>query len=188
MLRKLIIVGVSAGISASVPILYQSNPHIVADLIESAVGEAPAPDPAQVAAIARLDAPADMTATPLGRKVLVNADGRGHFSADFRMNGRTVTALIDTGATLVAINQTTARRIGIRLQPADFRYRIATANGETKAAAATIGSLQIGRIHLADVQAVVLEDAALSGTLVGMSFLKRLGKYQVENGSLLLVQ
>lgn len=34
----------------------------------------------------------------------------------------------------------------------------------------------------------MLEDAALDGTLVGMSFLNRLSKFQVENGALLLVQ
>ena len=34
----------------------------------------------------------------------------------------------------------------------------------------------------------MLDDKALRGTLIGMSFLKRLDKYQVENGTLLLVQ
>jgi aspartyl protease family protein len=38
------------------------------------------------------------------------------------------------------------------------------------------------------VPAVVLEDSALSGTLVGMSFLKRLSKYQVQNGAMVLQQ
>jgi aspartyl protease family protein len=35
---------------------------------------------------------------------------------------------------------------------------------------------------------VVLEDSALAGTLVGMSFLKRLSKYEVENGAMILQQ
>lgn len=48
-----------------------------------------------------------------GRKVQLDADGRGHFIGDFQLNGRTVTALIDTGATVVALNRSTARRIGI---------------------------------------------------------------------------
>jgi aspartyl protease family protein len=35
---------------------------------------------------------------------------------------------------------------------------------------------------------VVLDDRALRTNLIGMSFLQRLAKYQVENGTLLLVQ
>jgi len=33
-----------------------------------------------------------------------------------------------------------------------------------------------------------MEDSALTGTLVGMSFLKRLSKYEVENGAMILQQ
>ena len=70
----------------------------------------------------------------------------------------------------------------------DFKYTVRTANGETRAAGVTIERLQIGRILVEDVEAVVLDDKALDGTLIGVSFLKRLAKYQVENGALLLVQ
>ncbi len=35
---------------------------------------------------------------------------------------------------------------------------------------------------------MVLKDEALSGTLIGMSFLKRLSSFQVADGSLKLVQ
>ena len=124
----------------------------------------------------------------LGRKVRSAADQYGHFSADFRLNGRSVGAMVDTGATLVAMNASTARRIGIRVTAPDFKYTVRTANGETRAAGVTIERLQIGRILVEDVEAVVLDDKALDGTLIGVSFLKRLAKYQVENGALLLVQ
>jgi aspartyl protease family protein len=96
--------------------------------------------------------------------------------------------MIDTGATVVAINVTTARRIGIVLTPSDFTYAVTTANGKAKAATATIDAIQIGKIYVDKVPAVVLEDSALSGTLVGMSFLKRLSKYEVENGAMILQQ
>jgi aspartyl protease family protein len=96
--------------------------------------------------------------------------------------------MVDTGATLVAINLSTARRIGIQLTPADFKYEVRTANGKTRAASANIERLQIGRILVENVDAVVLDDKALDGALIGVSFLNRLAKYQVENGALLLVQ
>ena len=62
------------------------------------------------------------------------------------------------------------------------------ANGITRAAGIVIERIQIGRIMVEDVQAAVLDDDALDGTLVGMSFLNRLSKFHVENGALLLVQ
>lgn len=187
MLRKLLIVGVSAGVSASVPILYQTNPGMFSDWLKSTFSDQ-TPDPQAVSAIPDLRLARTETQALLGRKVLIPSDNRGHFAADFKINGRPITALVDTGATLVALNETTARRVGVKLQPTDFRMHVNTANGEVKAAAVNIETLQIGRITLDDVQAVVLEDKALGDTLIGMSFLKRLGKFSVEDGALLLVQ
>ncbi|RUU68529.1 TIGR02281 family clan AA aspartic protease, partial [Mesorhizobium sp. M7A.T.Ca.TU.009.01.1.2] len=101
---------------------------------------------------------------------------------------RQVDGMIDTGATLVAINMSTARRIGLSLNASDFSHEVNTANGTIKAAVAMIDRLQIGNITVNDVQTIVLDDRALRTNLIGMSFLNRLDKYQVENGTLLLVQ
>ena len=189
MLRKLLILGIFAGSSASVPILYQSNPEIFHDLMKSAV-EARTPEPANERPLIVVNKvqPEASKLGPSGRSVQIKADERGHYRADFRLNGRAVDALVDTGATLVAINRATARRLGINLVQSDFKHEVRTANGSTRAAAAMIDTIEIGRIHVRDVQAVVLDDNALEGTLVGMSFLSRLSGYKVEYGELLLEQ
>ncbi|MBO6717720.1 MAG: TIGR02281 family clan AA aspartic protease [Rhizobiaceae bacterium] len=189
MLRKLLILGIFAGSSASVPILYQSNPDMFHGLVNSAFEErAPEAEPARPVVIVQKVQPEQVRLNGSGRSVRLEPDERGHFRADFRLNGRPVDALIDTGATLIAINQATARRMGISLTQSDFKYEVKTANGVARAAAATIDSVEIGRIRVRDVEAVVLEDAALEGTLVGMSFLKRLSGYKVEYGEMLLEQ
>jgi aspartyl protease family protein len=186
MLRKLVILGICAGISASIPIVYQSNPELFQSLLESSE---PAPDTQATAAVPRVQQLVQpVTEQLLGKKVRLAADDRGHFTAEFKLNGRSVEALVDTGATLVAINVSTAKRIGLKLKPEDYQYTVDTANGPTRAAAVNIDHLQIGRIFIENVQAVVLDDKALKGTLIGMSFLKRLAKFQVEDGGLLLVQ
>jgi aspartyl protease family protein len=190
MRNKLFLVGIFAGVAASIPLLYQRNPEAFQAFVRTVFDGRPV----ETAAVAPAEAETETAAPPaardlpLGRKVRVEADRRGHFAADFRLNGTPVEGMIDTGATYVAINSSTARRIGISLAQADYKYKVNTANGITRAATATIDDLQIGRIHVGDVQAVVLEDSALGNTLIGMSFLKRLSKYQVENGSLLLEQ
>lgn len=187
MLRKLLILSVFAGTSASIPVVYQSNPQIFENLLKSAVTAKPAAEAQPEVNLASVpDKP--VAPLPTGRKVVVTADGRGHFSSTFKLNGRQVDGMIDTGATLVAVNTSTARRIGLSLNPSDFSHEVNTANGSIKAAVVTIDRLQIGSISVDGVQAIVLDDKALHTNLIGMSFLNRLGKYQAENGTLRLVQ
>ncbi len=183
MLRKVIIFAVCAASSASLPGLYQKHQATVLGLFGLEQGADAAP--ARTLSISS-KVPADRGVT--GRRVELAADGRGHFNGDFRLNGRTVPAMIDTGASVVALNRSTARRLGISPAQSDFRHEVSTANGRARAASVTIDRLQIGRIDVEKVEAIVLDDAALDGTLIGMSFLKRLGRYQVENGKLLLEQ
>jgi aspartyl protease family protein len=186
MLRKLLILGVFVvGVSVSIPILYQSNKPVLDRFLAAAVkgDRAATPDLKMVTTAISPPAP-----QPLGRKVIVQSDGRGHFAGTFKLNGRQIDALVDTGATLVAINTSTARRIGVSLAASDFDHEVSTANGTIKAALITVDNLQIGRISLNDVQAVVLNDKALKTNLIGMSFLNRLAKFQAQDGNLLLVQ
>jgi aspartyl protease family protein len=179
MLRNLVIFSVCAAASAMLSVGYLSDPSRFAGMMMSALDGSPR----SIAASPQASSP-----QPLGRKVVVDADARGHYSASFRLNGRQIDAMVDTGATLVAINASTARRIGISLNPSDFVHEVGTANGTTRAALVNVDNLQIGRIALENVQAVVLDDKALQTNLIGMSFLGRLGKFQAENGRLLLAQ
>ena len=190
MLRKLVIISAFVGTAASVPIVYQQNPEALQNLVRAAVEyDSSAPSAEETASVKRDAARRPAVQNDLaGRKVRLAADDRGHFAGDFKLNGREFPAMIDTGATLVAINETIARRAGITLSASDFKYEVDTANGKVRAAAARIDSLQVGRIYVTDVQAVVLEDKALSKALIGMSFLSRLDRYQVENGTLVLEQ
>lgn len=116
----------------------------------------------------------------------IRADSRGHYVAEFRLNNARVKGLIDTGATSIAINKSTARRAGISLRNSDFIYTVNTANGQTNAARAVIGSVSVGSIRVNDVEAMVLDDSALDGVLIGMSFLQRLRSFAHENGSLVM--
>lgn len=186
MLRKLLILGICAGSSASVPMLYRAHPQAFERLFDLAMSRPAAREvaPPMPVNVVREATPQQ----PLGRKVLLQADARGHFVASFKVNGRPVEAMVDTGATVVALNRSTARRAGISLSPSDFDREVDTANGKVKAAVVEIASLQIGRIAVDHVPAVVLDDKALATTLIGMSFLQRLDKFQVEDGQLLLAQ
>ena len=145
---------------------------------------APKPTVKQVA-----KAPQPKQEAPLyGRKARIEMDSRGHFVTTAKMNGRSVEVLVDTGATSVAINRKTARRLGINLKQSDFKYKVNTANGVTRAASVQIDRIQIGRINVRNVNAAVLDDNALKGTLLGMSFLGQLKSFEVKNRQLVLSQ
>ena len=94
--------------------------------------------------------------------------------------------MIDTGATAIAINQSTARKLGVYLTPSMFKYRVNTANGATSAARVTLQSVELKSIRVRNVEAYVLGDDSLGATLIGMSFLKRLTSFQARDGKLIL--
>lgn len=153
-----------------------------ADLV---TGESEQLDPAPKA----VEVAAPPPSSPAGsRSLRLDADADGHFRTEARFNGRPEPVLVDTGATYVAVSDTTARRLGVRLSPADFRYTAETANGPMPVAMATIDRLSIGGVEVRGVEAMVAKGNGLGTTLLGMSFLKKLKRYGVENGRLTLVQ
>jgi len=173
LVRSLVFAGVAAVLATQVPSIFEKNTQT----------PAPAPTLASVDAGETPTAAADTHGN-----VRLKADTQGHYSGAFRMNGKPIQGLIDTGATYVAVNESTARRLGLSGSDLDYRYSVNTANGQTKAALVKLDRIEIGSIRVRDVDAMVLKDEALTSTLVGMSFLKKLGSYGVENGSLSLVQ
>ena len=121
------------------------------------------------------------------RTVTLNSDGRGHFQADVRVDGRTIEFLVDTGASLVAMNEKSAARLGIHPSARDYNVRTQTANGVGKAARVRLDRVELNGITVRDVDAFVMPDEALSTNLLGMSFLSRV-KWTHDRGRLVLEQ
>jgi aspartyl protease family protein len=160
--------------------------------ISQATSNTPAQESAQTPAAALTTAAAP-AAEPLAhyatgvRAASIPMDRSGHFSADFRVNGRNLKGLIDTGATYVALNVSTARNLGLGLTGSDFKHLVNTANGKTKAAMVMLDQMIVGSITVRNVEAFVLEDQALTTTLIGMSFMSKLKSYQVKGNHLELI-
>ncbi|MBX9469710.1 MAG: TIGR02281 family clan AA aspartic protease [Rhizobium sp.] len=133
------------------------------------------------------EAAAKPSAARAGQTVLTMGPG-GHYTGTFKMNGKPVDAMVDTGASTVAINVSTARRLGFSPAALDFRYDVNTANGSIKAAHVVLDRVEIGSIRVREVDAFVLSDEALSSTLVGMSFMSKLKSYTAEKRVLRMIQ
>ena len=116
----------------------------------------------------------------------LKASDGGHFVVSANINGTSVTVLVDTGATVVALSYQDASDVGLRPGSLDYDVPVSTANGIANAARVKIDRISIDGIEVDDVEGLVMPDGALSGTLLGMSFLSRLDSFKVEDGVLFL--
>ena len=121
------------------------------------------------------------------RTVTLNSDRRGHFQTDARVDGRSIEFLVDTGASTVALRESSAARLGIHPSARDYTVRMQTANGIGKGARVRLDRVELNGITVRDVDAVVVPDEALSTNLLGMSFLSRV-KWTHDRGRLVLEQ
>lgn len=116
---------------------------------------------------------ADLSAgSSSGASVTLTADERGHYQTLGQINGGTVTFLVDTGATSIALPSSEARRLGINYLNGQRGFT-QTANGKAAAYRVTLDTVKVGDITLHAVEAVVLEGDGLKIALLGMSFLNR---------------
>lgn len=123
-----------------------------------------------------------------GRSISIARDARGHFQTDARIDGQRIDFMVDTGASVVALNERSAARFGLRPSRGDYNATVTTANGMLKAARARIAMMDVGGLVVRDVEAMVLPDEALSENLLGLSFLSRLKRFEYANGRLVLEQ
>ena len=123
-----------------------------------------------------------------GRSLNIPPDARGHFQTDGRIEGQRISFMIDTGASLVALNEKSAARFGLRPSRSDYNAIVSTANGTIKAARTRLAMIELGGLVVRDVDALVLPDEALSENLLGLSFLSKLKRFQYANGKMVLEQ
>ena len=149
----------------------------------------PAPTPQAAAAVSvplRGSAPAEAPApTPApGGDAAVRKAADGHFWAEATANGRHVRFLVDTGATTVALTAADATRLGMDVAGLTYDIPVRTASGETKAAAVKLDYVTVAGARVDQVDAVVVKEG-LSASLLGMSYLGRLSKFEATQGALI---
>lgn len=118
-----------------------------------------------------------------GSRITISGDAAGHFQASGQINGRSVTFLVDTGATLVSMSQAEADRLGLAYQKGQ-RIGLRTANGDTVGWRIALDSVRLGDVDVFNVDAVV-QPAPMPFVLLGNSFLTRF-QMKRENDTLTL--
>lgn len=113
-----------------------------------------------------------ITTQQYGQQLVIELEQNrmGHYVANGRVNGQPVTFLLDTGATLVAIPQGLAERLGLKRGQRGISQ---TANGRVTTYRTNLNSLELGGITLNDVQASITPGMDGDVILLGMSALKQ---------------
>jgi aspartyl protease family protein len=108
----------------------------------------------------------------------------GHYVTPGRINGMPVEFMVDTGATMIAMNYVVAERLGI-----DYRagrpIKVNTANGVAQAYEVILSSVSIGDLEVQQIRAAVSSTEFPQVILLGNSYLGKVDM-QVDNGVLLL--
>jgi aspartyl protease family protein len=115
------------------------------------------------------------------RSVIIAPGSGGHFRVAGRIDGRRVNFMVDTGASVIAL---TARDAVER----DYAAMVRTANGAMRVAPVELGMVEIDDLEVHNVAAVVLPPGVLSESLLGLSFLSRLRRFEYTDGKLVLEQ
>jgi aspartyl protease family protein len=113
-------------------------------------------------------------ARPSGaQSVVLIADQRGHFVTHGTINGVTVRFLVDTGASLISMSSSEAKRLGINYT-AGQKAVSSTANGLVPTFRVKLDEVRLGDVTLHNVDGNVHVGDQLPIVLLGMSFLNRM--------------
>lgn len=120
-----------------------------------------------------------------GKTVRILRGDGDHFAVDAKVNGRSVTFMIDSGATTTTMSTADAAVAGVDVNEAGFDVVVETANGTASMRRARIARLEVGGIVREDVPILISDDVE-ELNLLGMNFLSSLSSWRVEGREMIL--
>ncbi len=162
-------VAVSGGILIALLVTYTSR-HELQTVLDRAIGDI---------AVGRT------VTTPKGEVVAARRMD-GSFMVQGEVNGAETRFIFDTGASTVVLRAENAAALGFKPETLNYSVPVSTANGAALAAPVVIESLTVGSITEHNVRALIARTGVLHANLLGMSFLERLGSYEVRGNRLIM--
>ena len=118
-------------------------------------------------------------------EIIISASQNGHFYVNGKANGKRLRFMVDTGASDIMLSPKAASRIGIDLGSLQFNKRYRTANGVGLGASYRLERFSIGPFQFAETK-VSINQAEISHSLLGMSFLEQLQSFEFQGDKLYL--
>ena len=109
----------------------------------------------------------------------------GHFYTDVQVNGVMAHFLVDTGASTIALSKADAQKIGMSIADGDFTGVGQGAGGKLAFKPVMLDRVTLGTMETTQVEAVVV-DSDLPVSLLGQSWLKRVGSVSIEGDRMTL--
>ena len=119
-----------------------------------------------------------------GGRVILKADGRGHFHTEGWINGVITRFLVDTGASETALTEEDAKRVGIAVDPNQYELLGQGASGMVRGQFVELNELQVGELQAKNAKAVVVQGATVS--LLGQPFLESIDEIVIRKGEMVL--
>ena len=107
----------------------------------------------------------------------------GHYWLMVDINGKPLRFMLDSGATMTAINATTASEVGVEAD--GYPIILSTANGRITAKRGVVRSLSVGPHSIENHQVVVSERFG-DVNVLGMNFLNSMQSWRVEANMMVL--
>lgn len=104
-------------------------------------------------------------------EIVLQRNRSGHYLFNGRINDKTVTFLVDTGATMTSIPAHEAERLGLKKGHA---FAVQTANGSSTAYGTRVRSLMLGDMEFRNVRASLNPGLTGNEILLGMNILKKM--------------
>ncbi len=149
---------------------------------------APTRSAATAAASEHPEVAAMQSSTTASRSVVIAPSRGGHFRVEGRVDGRRIDFMVDTGASVIALKAEDAAMLGIRPIAGDYAAAVRTANGAVRVAPVELDTVEIEDLEVHNVAAVVLPPGAVNESLLGLSFWRRLRRFECADGKLVLEQ
>ena len=121
-----------------------------------------------------------------GKELHVRMSPDGHFWAVASINGIKRRMLIDSGATVTAISEATARQAKVDAGSGLAPVVLQTANGAARAETGKVEEIRVGNIVARNLR-IVTSPGLGDLDVLGMNFLSKLQSWRVEDRTLILV-
>lgn len=112
-------------------------------------------------------------AAPERKRVAIQRGARHEYLVPGTVNGLQVQFMVDTGATVIAMSSTEARRLGLDFRLHGSPAMVQTAGGVVPAWSVTLDRVEVSGILVRNVAATVIEGRYPERMLLGMSWLGR---------------
>jgi aspartyl protease family protein len=118
-----------------------------------------------------------------GEAIELRRQDDGHYWLLVDINNKPVRFMVDSGATMTAINTMTAKEVGVEAD--GYPIILNTANGRVAAKRANVKLLAVGS-HNIENHAVVVSESFGDVNLLGMNFLNSMQSWRVEGNVMVL--